>query len=278
VSERDKHVLYTDVDGTLVGPGGNLLADVAHRATRVAVDALLRAREHDVEIVALSGRDIVRLDELGRLLGLTSWIGELGGVRVSEHGLRRVVDVGAYPGVGSPVEALYPVLGAMVAAAPGRLEPHDPWNEGRLVSLMLRGELELSDAHAWLEREGYGWAELVENGVIPRRYESLPGLSTVRVYHLAPRGISKRDAVIADQRERGLAPSQCSVVGDAPADLACADVVSRCYVVRNALEKDPSFEAVVGSVPNARVTRGGHGEGFAEVVEELIEQSVDGTR
>jgi hypothetical protein len=270
--------LYTDVDGTLVGPGGNLLADGSHRPTRVAVDALLRARQHDVEIVALSGRDVVRLDELGRLLGLTSWIGELGGVRVYERGLRRVVDVGAYPDAGSPVEALYPVLGAMVAAAPGRLEPHDPWNEGRLVSLMLRGELDLSRAHEWLEQEGYGWAELVENGVIPRRYESLPGLSTVRVYHLAPRGISKRDAVIADRHERGLDRSQCFVVGDAPADLACADVVSRCYVVRNALEKDPAFEAVVRAVPNACVTRGGHGEGFAEVVEELIAGSSERPR
>jgi 3-deoxy-D-manno-octulosonate 8-phosphate phosphatase KdsC-like HAD superfamily phosphatase len=94
-------------------------------------------------------------------------------------------------------------------------------------------------------------------------------LGTVRVYHLAPRGISKRDAVIADRRERGLARDQCSVVGDAPADLACADVVGCCYVVRNALEKDPSFQTAVDAVPNARVTRGGHGEGFAEVVDLL---------
>ncbi|HEX4778882.1 MAG TPA: hypothetical protein VFW74_19050 [Acidimicrobiia bacterium] len=265
-------VLYTDVDGTLVGPGGDLLLDGSGTPTRVAVDALLRAREHGLEIVALSGRDVARVDELARLLGLETWVGELGGVRVYERGLRRVVDVGAYPGEGSPVDALYPLVGELVARAPGTLEPHDPWNDGRLVSLMVRGELDLEDAHARLERDGYPWVEIVENGIIGRRYESLPSVSNVRVYHLAPRGISKRDAVLADQKERGLGADECAVVGDAAADLACHDVVARCFVVRNAIDKDPSFADVVAQAPNATVTRAGHGAGFAEAVAALLDR------
>ncbi|HZR13884.1 MAG TPA: hypothetical protein VFC33_11615 [Acidimicrobiia bacterium] len=264
-------VLYTDVDGTLVGPGGNLLLDGSGAPTRVAVDALLRARASGLEIVALSGRDVARVDELGRLLGLAAWIAELGGVRVYERGTRRVVDVGAYRGDGSPVDALYPLVGELVARAPGRLEPHDPWNDGRLVSLMVRGELDVDDAHARLDRDGYGWVEIVENGIIPRTYDSLPSVSKVRVYHLAPRGISKRDAVLADRKERGIAAAECAVVGDAAADLACHDVVARCFVVRNAIEKDPPFADVVARVPNATITRQGHGAGFAEAVDTLLD-------
>jgi hydroxymethylpyrimidine pyrophosphatase-like HAD family hydrolase len=264
-------VLYTDIDGTLVGPGGDLLSTGGHEPTRVAVDALLDARRAGLEIVPLSGRDIVRVDELGRLLGLSSWIAELGGVRAYERGTRRVVDTGAYPGSGSPVEALYPALGELVARWPGRVEPHDPWNDGRLVSLMVRGELDLDAAHAGLVDAGYGWAEIVDNGVIPRRYESLPEVTTVRAYHVAPRGISKRDAVVADRDARGIPRERCAVIGDAAADLACHDVVARCFVVRNALDKDPSFAADVAAVPNATVTRHGHGEGFAEVVGMLLD-------
>jgi phosphoglycolate phosphatase len=264
-------VLYTDVDGTLVGPGGDLLLDGTGVPTRVAVDALLRARARGLEIVALSGRDVARVDELGRLLGLDTWVGELGGVRVYERGLRRVVDVGAFPGDGSPVDALYPVVGELVARSPGTLEPHDPWNEGRLVSLMVRGELDLDDAHARFERDGHTWVEIVENGIIPRAYESLPRVSKVRVYHLAPRGISKRDAVLADQKERGLDAGECAVVGDAAADLACHDVVARCFVVRNAIDKDPSFAEAVAEARNATVTLGDHGAGFAEAVDALLE-------
>lgn len=264
-------VLYTDVDGTLLGPGGNLLADGSGAPTRVAVDALLRARTHGLEIVVLSGRDVARVEELGRLVGLDTWVGELGGVRVYERGLRRVVDVGAFPGDGSPVDALYPVVGDLVARSPGTLEPHDPWNDGRLVSLMVRGELDLGDAHARLEHDGFGWAEIVENGIIPRRYDGLPSVSKVRVYHLAPRGISKRDAVLADQKERGLGADECAVVGDSAADLACHDVVARCFVVRNAIDKDPSFAGVVTQAPNATVTRDDHGAGFAEAVDALLD-------
>lgn len=263
-------VLYADVDGTLVGPMGNLLLAGDGSPSLEAVRALIRARQAGLEVVGLSGRSAPRMFELGRLLGLPAWIAELGGVRVYEGGLETHVERGAFCGPGDPVEALRDAATLLVDAFPGHLEPHDPWNENRHVSLMLRGEVDAGAARRLLAERGFEWAELLDNGVIPRRFERL-ALAHVHVYHLAPKGISKRDGVVADQHHRGLDPSACAVVGDASSDLACADVVAQCFVVRNGVEKDPSLAEAVAGVPNARVTRHGFGAGFAEAVELLLE-------
>lgn len=165
---------------------------------------------------------------------------------------------------------MHPVMDALVERYKGRLEPHEPWNAWREVSLMLRGSVNTDDAHAWLAAEGFGRLRLVDNGMIPRRYESLPEIEQVRAYHLAPFGISKRAAIAADQQMRGLAPRECAIVGDSLADLECATEVLRCFVVRNAIAKDPSMAEAVAATPNAVITKKGHTEGFAEAVAALL--------
>jgi len=263
-------VLYTDIDGTLVGPGGNLLLDDDMQWTTAAADALVRAHRAGLAIVALSGRRIGTLNELGRLLGMPAWIGELGGVRVYNRGTEVIVDEGEYPGGRPVVEVLTEAMTALVAARPGFLTPHSPWNEGRLVSVMVRGELDTDTTNAWLADNGLAWAHAVDNGVIPRPFEDLPHVDEVHVYHLTPRGLSKHAAIVADQHHRGIDPSECAVVGDALADLACAPHVDRCFIVRNAVDKDRVMAEAVAAVPNAYVTKRGHGDGFAQAVDELL--------
>jgi len=263
-------VLYTDIDGTLVGPGGNLFLDDDLAWSTAASDALVRAHRAGLEIVALSGRRIVTLNELGRLLGMPAWIGELGGVRVYDGGTNVIIDEGAYPGGAPVIDVLTAAMAALVEANPGRVMPHLPWNEGRLVSVMVRGELDVDATNAWLSARGLDWAHAVDNGVIPRPFAELPHVDEVHVYHLTPRGLSKHAAVVADQRDRGIDPSECAVVGDALADLACAPYVAQCFVVRNAVNKDTVIAGAVTSVANAHVTKRGHGEGFAEAVDALL--------
>ena len=91
-------VLYTDVDGTLVGPLGNLLWDGDRHPTAVAAEALVRAAREGLEIVAVTGRAQPGMWEVARLLGLGTWFCEMGGVTVYERGEQVVHDHGAYPG------------------------------------------------------------------------------------------------------------------------------------------------------------------------------------
>lgn len=263
-------VLYVDVDGTLVGPGGNLFLDGDLRFHVEAAEAIGAAREAGLELVPLSGRSRASMGATARLIGAESYIAELGALRVYDGGQRVVFDQGAYRGEGPAFPALRDAAAELVAAHPGTLEPHDPWNAQREASYMVRGEAEAAPVRAWLDGHGFDWVDCVDNGVIPRRYETLPGVETVRVYHLAPRGVSKRAGLAADRAERGLAPEACAVIGDAHADLACHTEVGRAFIVANALDKDPDLGPAVDATPNAEVTRRDHGRGFADVVRSLI--------
>ncbi|MDQ3947426.1 MAG: hypothetical protein M3357_20170, partial [Actinomycetota bacterium] len=252
-------VLYTDVDGTLVGPLGNLLWDGARNPTAVAAEALVRAAREGLEIVAVTGRARLGMAEVTRLLGLATWFCELGSVRVYDRGEHIVHDHGAYPGDGAPGDALAEARALLMGHFPGRIEEHAPWNTTREASVLLRGDVDPGDADAILDGAGFGWAELVDNGVIPRRFETLAALDRVRVYHLVPRGVSKANAIAADRALRGLRREECAVVGDAAADLDCRLEVGRCFLVANALAKDPSLGWATEPGSGVEVLRGGHG-------------------
>src|SRR5947209_2135093 len=173
------HVLYTDVDGTLVGPLGNLLWDSHRVPTLAAAEALVRAAREGLEIVALTGRARAGMFEFARVLGLESWICELGGIRIYDRGETVVHEHGAFPGGGVPTAELHRAVDLLLEAYPGRLEEHSPWNATRESSFLLRGEVATAEAEERLAAAGLGWATVVDNGVIPSRYETLTGVERV---------------------------------------------------------------------------------------------------
>ena len=86
--------LYVDVDGTLVGPGGDLFWN---SSTRLA-EALVGARRAGLELVPVTGRGRVQVRELCRLLGLTRGLAELGCVHLEGTEVR--YELGSFPYVG----------------------------------------------------------------------------------------------------------------------------------------------------------------------------------
>lgn len=262
-------VLYADVDGTLVGPGGSLFLDGDRRFHLEAAEAVGRAREAGIEIALLSGRSRPSMTELARIIDAPTWIGELGAIRSYDRGREEVHDFGAYPGGGVAVDELRVAAEKLMGTHPRRLEEHGPWNTFRVASFMLRGLVDEAFVGAWLADNGYAWVDFIDNGVIPRPF---PGLDvhTVRIYHLVPKGVSKAAGIAADQAYRGLSPAECAMVGDAHSDLACAAVVGRAFITANALAKDPTLGAAVATFPNAEVTARGYGLGFADVVARLL--------
>jgi len=270
---RTVRVLYADVDGTMVGPLGNFFWDSSRTPTLAAAEALVRATREGLEVVALTGRARAGMFEFARVLGLESWICELGGIRVYDRGDTVVHEHGAFPGGGVPTAELHQAVDVLLEAYPGRLEEHSPWNASRESSFLLRGDVDPGEAEARLAEAGFGWASLVDNGVIPKRYETLDAVDRVRAYHLLPRGVSKLAGIAADRAQRGLERAECAMVGDAAADLECRGEVGRCFLTRNGLDKDPSLAWVLEPGSGVEVTKAGHGEGFAEVVHRLLDQA-----
>ena len=234
------NTLYVDVDGTLVGPGGDLFWG---DSTRIA-DALLRARGAGLTVVPVSGRGRLQLFELCRLLGLRRGVAELGCVHVDGREVRH--EFGAYPFTGqSPVEAMHQ-RGAIQAVLDLGLTPFDPWNEGRVATFLVRGDVDLAQANARLQSQGFGWCELVDNG---------------HAHHLIPAGTGKAFGVRCDRERHGLDRGECAYVGDSASDLACAGEVAECWLVGNA---DPALDS-----PHR--TRGHYGDGVADVVDRLLD-------
>jgi hydroxymethylpyrimidine pyrophosphatase-like HAD family hydrolase len=268
-------VLYTDIDGTLVGPMGSIFARSDGGLTLSAATAIYRAHDAGLEVVALSGRSRFGLDEVSRILGLSTWFGELGAVRVYEAGRHVVADDGEFPGPGTSVDALQPAMAGILETFAPLVEEHAPWNRGREHSVMVRGEPPVDEVRNWLDDHGYTWVELMENGLVSAPHHQVPGFDHVRVWHLTPKGISKRAAIAADRAMRGLALDDTAMIGDAVSDFECHTEVGRCFVMRNGIDRDPGLGDLVAAAraqgDAVEITAVGHTEGFAEVVDLLLE-------
>jgi phosphoglycolate phosphatase len=260
-------VLYADLDGTLLGPGGSLFWDAEKRPTNLgarAVEACLRA---DVELVLMSGRGRHSLSEDARLFGQTSYIYEAGACVVldgEEHWLTGDL----MPG-GVSIHDQITATGApalLLEHYAGRLEYHDPWAAGREVSHLFRGLIDAFEAAELLAHNGIGGLRIVDNGVVHRHSPALESLPQVRAYHLVPEGAAKASGLAFHLRARGLERADAFAVGDSREDLSCAPHVATFWLVANAVEKDPSIREAMASYDNVRVAEASHGAGVYEAV------------
>jgi hydroxymethylpyrimidine pyrophosphatase-like HAD family hydrolase len=260
-------LLFSDIDGTLVGRDGALLADLEGRPTLAAARALVAAARARLELVLVSGRTGEQLRETSRLVGASGAIGELGTVLVRGRDIEVVWGQAPRDLGPSPAAALERsgALAALLDGFAGRLEPHAPWHLGRRGTALLRGQVDAAEADALLAARGLGWARLLDNGRLGGAYPHL-GPSATHSYHLLPAGVSKAGTAAAYLAERGLEPGQAAAVGDGPADLELAGVVGAMFLVANgawAAAAAPAGQPVV-------VTPSAAGEGWAEAVAALL--------
>lgn len=258
--------LYVDLDGTLLGRGGSLVHDADGNPSLLALRAVEACLRVQAEVVLMSGRRQVTVREPARLLGQPSYIFEAGGGLVLDGETFWLCD-GMEPDARTIAEQVA-VGGApelLLERFAGRLEFHAPWHEGREVSHLFRGHIDVAEADALLTAEGHDQLRLVDNGGIDVRSHGLDlPADELRAYHLVPRGVSKARAVARHQRARGYAPEDCIAVGDSREDLAVAPAVGTFWLVANGLSHDPRITA--GAPGNVRVTEGRNGAGVYEAV------------
>jgi hydroxymethylpyrimidine pyrophosphatase-like HAD family hydrolase len=268
--------IYVDLDGTLLGPRGSLLAGADGGFSLDAVRALQACDRAGAEVVIYSGRRQGGVYEIARMIGQTSYIFELGCGLVLDGELEWLTD-GLEPSLerGSIYEQIT-ASGApelLLEQFAQRLEYHTPWAIGREVSHLFRGEVDLDEVAAVLDGAGFGWLRLVDNGVLAAHGVVVDGgtfglhAERVHAYHLIPSGSSKVRAVARHMQNRGFTPEDVIAVGDSREDLGAAEAVGCFWMVANGLERDPSLAAELGGWGSSvRVASAGYGAGVYEAV------------
>ena len=263
-------IVYTDLDGTLLGAGGSLLRTEDGALTLEPASALhdLLAAGH--ELVLVSGRTSAQLAEAARILGAGGFIGELGAVLgwrdPGDHVWSQEVLRGDTPAghPGSPFEVMVATgaVDALLDRYVGALEWHAPWHDGHEADAMLRGRVDTAEAAAFLAAAGHGWLALHDNGALP--VDGAP-----HVYHLMPRGLTKGTGVGRDLARRGVDPSAAVAIGDSVSDLAMAPEVGRMFLVANGA-RVPAVADVAAAAPGVVVTAAAMGLGWAEAVRAVL--------
>ena len=258
--------VYTDLDGTLLGPGGVLFRDAEGGFSLAQARALEACNRAGAEVVIMSGRRQPQVHEAARLMGQTSYIYEAGCAFAIEGETTLMTGEMAPDEDGTIYEQIesrgIPKL--LFDHFDGRLEYHAPWHHGRVLSHLFRGKVDVDEANALLGEHGDDDLRLLDNGAIGREMAAIDG--PTHAYHLVPRVVSKGAAVAAHARARGYDRADCIAVGDSVEDLEVAASVGRFFVVANGPERDPGLRAALAAWDNATVTEGAMGDGFYEAV------------
>ena len=259
-------VVYSDLDGTMVGPFGCFVRSADGALTTEPAEALVALLGAGVELVLVSGRTRPQLEEAARIFGADGYVAEMGAIVGWDGGRRSQLVAGdAPPEFAGPLVAQLEALGlvdALLARAAGRLEHHAPWHAGHETDVMLRGKVDVPDVNAWLAATGYPWLVLVDNGRLPLR--EMPGVSeTPHIYHLMSRGISKARGIRSDLDRRGLTAEHAVAIGDSLSDLGMAPQVRRLFLVANGAEAADVRDAAA-ALPNVTTCAGSVGLGWAE--------------
>lgn len=267
---RDVEILYTDLDGTLLGPGGTLLVDGDGAPSATAANAVVEVNRAGLPVVIVSGRSRLQLVELARVCGWNDFIAEAGAILSRWTGTTRelVFDTPYWPaGLPAGGRTVYEEIvasgayEALVESFPGRIEYHDPWHLHREATHVLRGCLDVSAAQAVLDAFELPM-DLIDNGLVRRKEHGLTCEGPIHAYHIVPKGVSKGRAIELDLATRGLSREQAAIIGDSPADLDSAQSVAVAVLVENALDVPGLTETLAGA-PNAAVVSGKRGDGWA---------------
>ena len=262
-------VLYTDLDGTLLGLGGSLLVGGEGNPSTATAEAVMRLNIAGLTAVITTGRNRIQTAEISRLLGWRGFIAELGCVIVSDRGAAPEYFTGDWPeGLLEPGDTPFALIeraGALTALArafPGRIEAHAPYHLDREATHVLRGFLDTGEAQAVLGELEVP-VEIVDNGIIHPLATGLADVPEIHAYHLIPSGVTKAGAVAHDIARRGLSPSSAAAIGDSTSDVAMADATALGILVANACE-DARVNAQAAQRDNVYAMSRRRGDGWAE--------------
>ena len=261
-------VVYTDLDGTMMGRGGSFLHAPDGSPTLDPARALLAAHEAGIDVVPVSGRALTGLLYDARVLSLSTVIADMGAQIAYGFGREIVENYGATPdGERTPVQVMEQTgaIDLLLATHAGRLEFHAPWHRLRDCTQLFRGLVDPLEVEDLLERNGHDWLTIIDNGRLHGEYLGLPQ-GQAHVYHLLPKGVSKGAAVSIDRERRGIPIEDTLAIGDSYADLELAANAGVFVLVGDALEHDARLRPIVEGSDNVIVTDRPQNLGWADTI------------
>ena len=263
-------LLYTDLDGTLLGRGGSLLTDHTGAPSSTAAEAAARVNASGLGVSICSGRNRLQLAEISRLLGWDGFLAELGCVAVTSRRSAPEYAIGEWSprdliAGENPYEAIIRVgaLDTLSSSFPSRIEEHTPHHLNREVTHVLRGNLNVEEARRLLMALALP-VDIIDNGIIhPPKTTLDPDIDEVHAYHLVPAGVAKHTMIELDLERRGLVREAAASIGDSATDVDMASATALTALVANALD-DKSVLAAAETHDNIVATDARNGAGWAE--------------
>lgn len=247
--------VYTDLDGTLLAPGGRLLTNHQGEPCLKLAEALVELKRLGIEVIIVTGRDVPSSTEIMRLANMDQFIAEMGCITQFGYGASRkkTYNLGEWEpegGTKGDAEGDVPLTLIMQSGAvelllnhfKGRLEEHKLVGVKKEVTYLLRGSVDTSPGGE-VERllsEIDLPLQLMDNGIIHPKRHGLHDIEHVHIYHLMPRGTGKGQAVALDIAAKGLKPEQTLAIGDARGDIDMGAKTGSFVLVNNL--KDSALE------------------------------------
>ena len=288
MAERLSRIRYviTDTDNTMVSHGQALASTDGTPSVELA-QTLVDLRRAGVEVIPCTGRNRAMIREDVRILGLSGWIGEMGGVLCLHEGAEAdwryfTADMPYDEGCGrTPHDVIVGtgVVDRMLERWYDCLEPYNDNSIGyqyREVTVALRGAVVEDEAQAMLDETGLP-LYLADNGFVSRitgktilpRFED-GHVTDVHTYHITPRGLNKGSATGRYLELQGWDPAEVICCGDSPADCAMAPYAGTFLLMRNGID-NPKSQAALAGAGNAFVSGKPSTDGFCQAMRTIVE-------
>ncbi len=263
-------VIYTDMDGTLVGPDGSLFTSPYGKLTFLVARAIFETLKAGVDVVIVSGRSQYQLKENARLLGFKNYIAELGCEIVYNLGEKVIYNIGNIKlEEGKKPIDIIKGMGAvklLFSEFSGKIRYYTPWSEYHDVNILLVGNIDVEKANKILKENKLSCLRISDNGKVPPE----PDFSCPHCYHLMPRFSGKGSAVRKDKKIRGLHREEIVGIGESIGDIEIAPEVGAYFVVKNGVENEPRIKDIAENSDNIFILDEAMGLGWAKVIDILL--------
>ena len=274
--------VFTDLDATMLAPGSCVLRDNDGNPSTKLVEAVVALARAGIQVVPTSGRNRTMIHEDARVLGLNSYIGEMGGLVMYDLKANDweylTGDMPYDPACGLTPHQVIEQTGVcekILARWPHKIEYHNDMSTGykyREVTVGMRGNVPDDEVQAILDEAGCGliWAC---NGHLthlskPTTLE-LDRVEDGRAFNINPAGLNKGVAIARFCEHLGIEREETLALGDSESDFLAAPYVGTFVCVENAL-KDPAAPALIEENDNVYITRGKVVEGWIAMANALL--------
>ena len=240
--------VFTDLDATMLAPGSCVLRDNDGNPSTKLVEAVVALARAGIQVVPTSGRNRTMIHEDARVLGLNSYIGEMGGLVMYDLKANDweylTGDMPYDPSCGLTPHQVIEQTGVcekILARWPHKIEYHNDMSTGykyREVTVGMRGDIPDDEAQAILDEAGCGlvWAC---NGHLthlskPTTLE-LDRVEDGRAFNINPAGLNKGVAIARFCEHLGIEREETLALGDSESDFYMADHVGTFCLVENGL-------------------------------------------